>query len=266
MLFVSFDFLLFFIPVLLLSWALTDAPRTRVWLLIGASYFFYMAGPKTEPLPAPWYFVYLLVFSTQLDFVCSRQIHKDAPLAASDDPQTAAAARRRRNFWLLVSLVGNLGLLGYFKYTNFFLQAFADTAAALGLSVVVPHLDLILPVGISFYTFQSLSYTIDVWRGRLTPEPSFRKFALFVVFFPQLVAGPIERAPHFLPQLRRGAVFHAATVTFGLQLLLWGLFKKVVVADNLANLVDATYGLDPAVLTASDVVLGTWAFSSGLRS
>ena len=261
MLFVSFDFLLFFIPVLLLSWALTDAPRARVLLLIGASYFFYMAGPKTEPLPAPWYFVFLLVFSTQLDFVCSRQIHKDAPLAASDDPQTAAAARRRRNFWLLVSLAGNLGLLGYFKYTNFFLQAFADTAAALGLSVVVPHLDLILPVGISFYTFQSLSYTIDVWRGRLTPEPSFRKFALFVVFFPQLVAGPIVRASELLPQLHRRPQLSAEGMYEGLFKIFKGLFKKAILGDWIAaQFTDAVFA-NPLNYSSLEVLIALYAFT-----
>ena len=261
MLFVSFDFLLFFIPVLLLSWALTDAPRARVLLLIGASYFFYMAGPKTEPLPAPWYFVFLLVFSTQLDFVCSRQIHKDAPLAASDDPQTAAAARRRRNFWLLVSLVGNLGLLGYFKYTNFFLQAFADTAAALGLSVVVPHLDLILPVGISFYTFQSLSYTIDVWRGRLTPEPSFRKFALFVVFFPQLVAGPIVRASELLPQFHKRPRLDAERMREGLFKIYKGLVKKAVLGDWIAaSFTDAVFAA-PGTYSSAELLLALYAFT-----
>ena len=100
--------------------------------------------------------------------------------------------------------MGNLSLLGYFKYTNFFLEAFTDVANGLGAAWVAPHLELMLPIGISFYTFQSLSYTIDVWREKLTPERSFLKFAFFVVFFPQLVAGPIVRASEFLPQMHRG--------------------------------------------------------------
>ncbi|MFY0539105.1 hypothetical protein [Nannocystis pusilla] len=185
MLFVSFDFLLFIVPVLLISWGLSHVPVMRVLFLIAASYFFYMAGPETEPLQPPWYFVGLLLLSTVLDYVCSHQIWQQRAAFDSKEPRTKAAAARVRNFWLGVSLVGNLGLLGYFKYTNFFLGVFSDVAHALGMSVVVPHLELLLPIGISFYTFQTLSYTIDVWRGRLTPEPSFRKFALFVVFFPQ---------------------------------------------------------------------------------
>ena len=141
MLFPTFDFLLFIIPVLLLSWAFSHAQAIRIPLLIGASYFFYMAGPLTDPLPAPWYFAGLLVFSTFLDYFASRAIWRENAGLDSPDPDVAEAARKRRNLWLGLSLAGNLGLLGYFKYTNFFLEAFSG----LFLSVaVLPALVAIL--------------------------------------------------------------------------------------------------------------------------
>ena len=261
MLFPTFDFLLFVIPVLLLSWAFSHASAIRIPLLIGASYFFYMAGPLTDPLPAPWYFAGLLVFSTILDFTASKQIHSRNSELDSDDPEIAESARRSRNFWLGLSLVGNLGLLGYFKYTNFLLSAFADVLGAAGLEVVVPHLQLILPVGISFYTFQTLSYTIDVWRRRLTPEPSFKKFALFVVFFPQLVAGPIVRASELLPQLHRRPQLSADALKFGLFRIFKGLAKKVILGDWIAaSFTDAVFAA-PGTYTSAELLLALYAFT-----
>ncbi|HEY0137220.1 MAG TPA: MBOAT family O-acyltransferase [Nannocystis sp.] len=261
MLFVSFDFLLFIIPVLLLSWALANVPVLRVLFLIAASYFFYMAGPHTDPIQPPWYFVFLLLASTVLDYVCSHRIAARRPEMDSADPSTQARARRARNAWLGVSLVGNLGLLGYFKYTNFFLGAFADIAAALGVEVVVPHLRLILPIGISFYTFQTLSYTIDVWRGRLTPEPNFRRFALFVVFFPQLVAGPIVRAHEFLPQLHRPPQLSASNMSQGMYRILCGVLKKAILGDWIAaQFTDAVFAA-PDTYTSLEILLALYAFT-----
>ncbi|MBK9756880.1 MAG: MBOAT family protein [Nannocystis sp.] len=257
MLFVSFDFLLFIIPVLLLAWALANVAALRVLFLIAASYFFYMAGPHTDPIQPPWYFVGLLFLSTVLDFVCSHRIAARRPAQEAGD----AGARRACNAWLGVSLVGNLGLLGYFKYTNFFLGAFGDIAAALGVEVVVPHLRLLLPIGISFYTFQTLSYTIDVWRGRLTPEPSFRRFALFVVFFPQLVAGPIVRAHEFLPQLHRPPQLSAANMSQGMYRILCGVLKKAVLGDFIAaQFTDAVFAA-PDTYTSLEILLALYAFT-----
>ncbi|MCY1060350.1 MBOAT family O-acyltransferase [Nannocystis sp. SCPEA4] len=261
MLFVSFDFLVFIVPVLLISWGLSHVPVLRVLFLIAASYFFYMAGPETDPLQPPWYFVGLLALSTILDYVCSHQIWKQRAAFESTDSRQKAAATRTRNFWLGVSLVGNLGLLGYFKYTNFFLGVFSDVAHALGMSVVVPHLELLLPIGISFYTFQTLSYTIDVWRGRLTPEPNFRKFALFVVFFPQLVAGPIVRAHEFLPQLHRPPRLSAETMTRGLYRIGIGVVKKAVLGDWIAaQFTDAIFNA-PENYTSLEILLSLYAFT-----
>ncbi|MBL9103756.1 MAG: MBOAT family protein [Myxococcales bacterium] len=257
MLFVSFDFLLFIFPVLLLSWALAHVPALRTGLLIAASYFFYMAGPHTDPLQPPWYFVGLLLLSTVLDYVCSHRIAAERSQFAAGD----AGARRRRNAWLAASLVGNLGLLAYFKYTNFLLGAFGDICHALGMDVAVPFLELTLPIGISFYTFQTLSYTIDVWRGRLTPEPSFPRFALFVVFFPQLVAGPIVRAHEFLPQLHRPPQLSRADMSLGMYRILIGIFKKAVLGDWIAaNFTDAVFAA-PDTYTSMEILLALYAFT-----
>ncbi len=261
MLFPTFDFLLFAIPVLAGFWALSSRPVARVGFLLIASYFFYMAGPKTEPPPAPWYFAGLLVFSTGLDYVCGRAIYRLADAAKSEDPGIQAAAKRGRNRWLYLSLLGNLGLLGYFKYANFFLSGFSDVLGLAGVSVEAVHLDVILPLGISFYTFQSLSYTIDVWRGRLVPETSLGRFALFVAFFPQLVAGPIVRAKEFLPQLQRGPRFTRENLEVGAFRVVKGLAKKVVLGDFIAvALTDRIFDA-PETFTSAELMVALYAYT-----
>jgi D-alanyl-lipoteichoic acid acyltransferase DltB (MBOAT superfamily) len=261
MLFTTFDFLLFIIPVLLGFWALSHRPAARVLFLIGASYFFYMAGPKVDPPQPPWYFAGLVLFSTVLNYLCGAAIHRRVPLLEHDDPVVVARARRARNAYLALAVIGNLGLLGYFKYTNFFIQAFSDVARSLGLEVMVPHISLVFPIGISFFTFQSLSYTIDVWRQRLTPEPSFRKFALFVVFFPQLVAGPILRASQFLPQLHRRPQFTAKGMEEGLFRILQGVVKVIVLGNWIAGgFHDAVFS-SPSSYTSLENLLALYAFT-----
>jgi D-alanyl-lipoteichoic acid acyltransferase DltB (MBOAT superfamily) len=261
MLFPTFDFLLFAIPVLAGFWAMADRPLLRTVFLLAASYFFYMAGPATDPPGAPWYFVGLLLLSTVLDFTCGHAIHRLDPAAESEDPLVAAAAKRRRNLWLSASLVGNLGLLGYFKYANFFMAAFADMAGAVGISIEAYHLDVILPLGISFYTFQSLSYTLDVWRGRLVPEPSFLRFALFVSFFPQLVAGPIVRASQFLPQLQAGPKFSREGFEKGAWRVCKGLAKKVVLGDFIAvHLTDRIFD-NPEMFTSAELLVALYGYT-----
>jgi D-alanyl-lipoteichoic acid acyltransferase DltB (MBOAT superfamily) len=261
MLFPTFDFLLFAVPVLVGFWALSEKPTARIFFLIGASYFFYMAGPKTDPPPAPWYYVGLLLFSTVLDFVAGRSIHALEGDSESDDDRVKKRATRTRNLWMIASLVGNLGLLAYFKYVNFFIQAFSDVVGLFGLSVHAWHLDVILPLGISFYTFQSLSYTLDVWRGRLKPEPSFARFALFVVFFPQLVAGPIVRASQFLPQLRAGPKFSREDFETGAFRIIKGLIKKVVLGDWIAvHLTDIVFD-SPETYTSAELMVALYAYT-----
>jgi alginate O-acetyltransferase complex protein AlgI len=267
MLFASFDFLLFFVPVLAAFWLLRGHPAARVAMLIGASYFFYMASsrPPAGELPPPWYFAGLLLLSTLLDYVASLLIHRATPDSKSPDPALARRGKRRRNAWLLVSLAGNLGLLAYFKYVDFFMQAAVDVLEALlpgtlGTSVA-PKLAPILPIGISFYTFQTLSYTIDVWRERLTPERSFSKFALFVVFFPQLVAGPIVRANEFLPQLHRRPRLRADEIEWALFRIFKGLLKKVVLGDFIAVYFTDIVFDTPGDFTSLENLLALYAFT-----
>ena len=220
MLFNSLEFLLFYPTVLLVFWALalTPAWTLRKLVLLGASYLFYISWNPP--------FVLLLMFSTALDFVAARRMH-------------AAATRGGRRAWLLASLVGNLGVLAYFKYAAF---AAASFAALVETPLVDPaFFNVILPLGISFYTFQSLSYTIDVYRGAIPPHPSLLDFALYVAFFPQLVAGPIVRAAYFLPQLARPTGIGGTATERALMLIALGLFKKVVCADVLGEYVDEVF-------------------------
>lgn len=261
MLFPTFDFLVFVVPVMLVCWALAHRPWPRTVFLLAASYFFYVAGPKTDPPSTPGYFAFLLVFSTVLDYVCAGQIHRFAPDLASADPARVRKAQHVRRFFLGASLVGNLGMLGYFKYTDFFVKVGSDLGRALGYDIPPIVIDVVLPVGISFYTFQSLSYTLDVWRGQLTPEPSFLKFALFVTFFPQLVAGPIVRASEFLPQLHRRLKLHPRFMDEGLFRVFKGLFKKVVLGDWVAaQLTDAVFA-SPENYTALEILIALYAFT-----
>jgi alginate O-acetyltransferase complex protein AlgI len=267
MLFASFDFLLFFVPVLAAFWLLRGHPAARVVMLIGASYFFYMASsrPPAGELPPPWYFAGLLLLSTLLDYFASLLIHRATPDSKSSDPALARRGKRRRNAWLVVSLVGNLGLLAYFKYVDFFMQAAVDVLEAvlpgtLGTSIA-PKLAPILPIGISFYTFQTLSYTIDVWRERLTPERSFSRFALFVVFFPQLVAGPIVRANEFLPQLHRRPRLRADEIEWALFRIFKGLLKKVVLGDFIAVYFTDIVFDTPGDFTSLENLLALYAFT-----
>jgi alginate O-acetyltransferase complex protein AlgI len=267
MLFASFDFLLFFVPVLAAFWLLRGHPAARVVMLIGASYFFYMASslPPAGELPPPWYFAGLLLLSTLLDYFASLLIHRATPDSKSSDPALARRGKRRRNAWLVVSLVGNLGLLAYFKYVDFFMQAAVDVLEAvlpgtLGTSIA-PKLAPILPIGISFYTFQTLSYTIDVWRERLTPERSFSRFALFVVFFPQLVAGPIVRANEFLPQLHRRPRLRPDEIEWALFRIFKGLLKKVVLGDFIAVYFTDIVFDTPGDFTSLENLLALYAFT-----
>src|SRR5690606_36251124 len=167
---------------------------------------------------------------------------------------------RTKRAWLLLSLVGNLGLLATFKYYNFFAGAVTDGLSLAGVSAPLPLLDVLLPVGISFYTFQTLSYTIDIYRGRLVPTRNLVQFAVFVTFFPQLVAGPIVRASELLPQLARPRGLDQTSVGRGLFLIATGLTKKVAIADFLSvNLVDRVFE-NPDLYTAPEVVIGLYGF------
>ena len=218
MLFPTLHFLVFFALTWSAYWALGNRRAQNV-LLLGASYFFYGYWD--------WRFLGLILASTVLDFCCGLALER--------------ARGRTRKLWLGLSLAVNLGALGFFKYYNFFAASAADLLQSLGLGTSDWSLRVILPVGISFYTFQTLSYTIDRYRGNLPPARNFIDFALFVSFFPQLVAGPIVRASELLPQVEKERTFLWSDQAGGIQLALWGLFKKCVVADNLAPFVDSVF-------------------------
>ncbi|MCB0332465.1 MAG: MBOAT family protein [Bdellovibrionales bacterium] len=237
MLFNSFEYLIFLPLVFILYYLLPH--RFRALLLLIASYYFYMSW-KAE-------YIILILASTFIDFFIGQRI----PLAPSKQ------AKKRL---LAISLIGNLGLLFTFKYLDFFLQSSSELLSLMGLSVNFPKASLILPVGISFYTFQTLSYTIDVYRGLLTPTSNLLRFALYVSFFPQLVAGPIERPSHLLYQFEQKALFNWKETISGLKLILWGLFKKVVIADRLAAFVDVIYDT-PDQHSGTYLLVGTLFFS-----
>lgn len=173
-----------------------------------------------------WTFLTLIAFSSLIDFKLGLKID-----SISSDKSGL------RKFLLIVSIVVNLGMLGFFKYSNFFLSSFENAFTFFGMPINGPLLHIILPVGISFYTFQTLSYTIDIYRKKLIPTRDIISFFAFVSFFPQLVAGPIERASYLLPQFYQKRIFSKELATDGMRQILWGLFKKVVVADTAAPLV-----------------------------
>ncbi len=238
----SFDFAVFFCIVLALYWVLSH--RWQNLMLLAASYFFYGYWD--------WRFLSLIFFSTVVDYIAGLRMQR---AIEEGGPQEA----RRKRFWLVVSMVKSLGLLGFFKYYNFFTGPLSDALAPFGIDASLLHLDIVLPVGISFYTFQTMSYTIDIYRGVMKPTRRFFDFALFVSFFPQLVAGPIERASALLPQILGKRRFRRAQFCDGLHLMFWGLFEKVFVADNLARFVNQVF--DSPDPSAFAVLCGVWAFA-----
>ena len=218
MTFHSLDFLIFFVIVFAVYWSLRH--RSQNIFLLAVSCFFY-------GYIHPW-FLALMFTSVTIDYF--------AALAMGRFPA-------RKKMFLLLSIAGNLGILGFFKYFGFFVENVEAILKTIGLPPTGVYIDIFLPVGISFYTFQALSYTIDVYRGDLAPRKSFVDYALFVSFFPQLVAGPIEEASHLLPQVERERRFSWENVRSGLSLVLWGFFKKLVVADTVGVIANKIFAL-----------------------
>ena len=240
MLFNSIDFAFFLPVVFLIYWFFTQRDlRLRNLFIVLASYVFYGWWD--------WRFLSLIFFSTVVDYALALLIFR------AQLPWV-----RKGLLWL--SLLANLGLLGFFKYYNFFVASFAEAFSFFGTSVQVDTLHIILPVGISFYTFQTLSATIDVYRNKLEPTKDFLAYAAFVSFFPQLVAGPIERATHLLPQFHLQQKFNYAQATDGMKQVLWGFFKKMVIADNCAPFVDQIFS-DPTAYSGSTLALGAILFA-----
>ncbi len=239
MLFNSLTFIVFFAVVVTVYWSIRSW-ITRKNFLVVASYVFY--GAWNPPFAA------LLFSTTAMDFWLGRQIAK-------------AKDRHARRGWLVASVCMNLSMLGFFKYGNFLLENFQWLLARIGVVYQPPHLDILLPVGISFYTFHSLSYTLDIYRGVLQPTKSLRDFVLAVSFFPQLVAGPIVRAGDFLPQLVTAPGLRAGQFLWGLALMTLGLFEKIVLADTmLSGSADRIFGYG-GPLIALDSWLGVMAFA-----
>lgn len=237
MLFNSVEYL-FFLPAVMLLYFLS--PYKFKWIvLLAASYFFY----------ASWKPAYLLliIISTLVDYLAGLFMGK-------------YACKRHRLNILLISLFTNLGLLFIFKYYNFFSVSLEYILTGVGIHADLPAFKLLLPVGISFYTFQTLSYSIDVYKGAITPERHLGYFALYVSFFPQLVAGPIERSQSLLPQLRQNHSFSYESAANGLKLIFWGLFKKIVIADRLAVIVDHVYS-NPHSYSGFALAAGTICFA-----
>ena len=234
MLFNSLEFLVFF-PLVVAVYFICPY-RYRWALLLIASYYFYAAW-------APEYLI-LIVASTLIDYVLAIQVAK-------------ASVKARRKGLLALGLLSNLGLLFALKYYNFFNDSLRALLDQFNVFYNVPAFQALLPVGISFYTLQTLSYTIDVYRGKTEPERHLGIFALFVSFFPQLVAGPIERAGRMLPQFHTNHGFSASRASGGLRLILWGMLKKVVIADRLGIYVDAVYN-NPSDHRGLAVILATY--------
>lgn len=238
MLFNSFIFWTFFAVVFSIYWRLNH--RGQNILLLVASYTFYGYWD--------WRFLSLIMFSTIVDFAVARRIES-----------SSSNAYKRR--WLLVSICTNLGLLGFFKYFGFFVDEFALILTAIGFNPSLPTLNIILPVGISFYTFQTLSYTIDVYRGVTRPTRGLLDFSVYVSFFPQLVAGPIERSKDLMPQILQERRLEKGALSEGLYHVLFGLFKKVVIADNLAPIVDRVFSTPTSELVSTEILFGVYAFA-----
>ena len=239
MLFNSFEFLLFLPVVFVLYWFVFN--KTLFWqnlLVLVASYFFYGWWS--------WKFMLLLALSTFLDYVYGFYV-------ASPD-------KRKAKIFLWLSIINNLGILGVFKYYNFFAIQFQQGFELLGLHTNPVLLNVALPIGISFYTFHGMSYVFDIYRGQQKPVKNFIDYAVFVSFFPLLVAGPIERANHLLPQVQKSRSFNYAQAVEGCRLMLWGMFKKVVIADSLARMVDEIFQ-NYAHHNSITLMIGAVAFS-----
>ena len=248
MIFNTIDFVVFFIFILVSIIFIKNRKFQHILLLVGSYFFFYYTSN---------YLILLLLFSTILDFYAGKYISSAKNIIS-------------KKFLLIISLVGNLGLLGFFKYSDFAILQFNVLGNHFDLASDIPLLDLTLPIGISFYTFQTISYTVDIYRGQLTPSKTFKEFALFVSFFPQLVAGPIVRAKDFLPQLRdkisssnnkslKQILITNQNLKLGITMMMMGFFKKVFFADNIAPFVDEIF-VNPIGLDSLTIILATIAF------
>jgi alginate O-acetyltransferase complex protein AlgI len=238
MLFNSLDFAVFLPIVFILYWSLTNT-KSQNFLLVIASYIFYGWWD--------WRFMSFILFSTLVDYLVGQGL-------------SSSKHKGKRRLLLMTSIFVNLGFLFFFKYYNFFLDNFVAAFSFFGQEIQVSSLNIILPVGISFYTFQTLSYSIDIYKRKLKPTSDFIAFSAFVSFFPQLVAGPIERAAHLLPQFYQKRNFDYNKAVDGMRQILWGLFKKIVIADNCAHFANEIFN-NSADMNGSALFLGALFFT-----
>jgi D-alanyl-lipoteichoic acid acyltransferase DltB (MBOAT superfamily) len=240
MLFNSIDFAIFLPIVFALYWFVSNKSlkQQNLFLLV-ASYYFYACWD--------WRFLFLLMFSTLLDYFTGLKME-------------SAPSRKYKKFWFWLSVSVNLGFLAVFKYYDFFATSFADAFSLFGIKINPTTLNIILPVGISFYTFHGLSYVIDIYQSKIKAEKNFVDYAVFVSFFPLLVAGPIERATHLLPQIKQKRTFNYTEAVNGLRQILWGLFKKVVIADNCAEVANQIFN-NSELYSGSTLILGAIFFA-----
>lgn len=240
MLFNSVAFAIFLPIVFILYWLLQKrGHRIQNMLLLAASLYFYASWD--------WRFLFLLLISICIGYFSG--------LALKNSQE-----ERNRKLWLCASVITNLGFLGFFKYYNFFADSFADALGMLGINAGITTLNIILPVGISFYTFHGLSYIIDIYNKKIEPEKDFINYSLFVSYFPLLVAGPIERATHLLPQIVKTRTFDYSNAANGLRQILWGLFKKIVIADTCAEYANIIFNSHQDH-TGSTLLLGALLFT-----
>lgn len=237
MLFNSLEFLLFF-PLVTILYFLLKHPYRWILLLVASCVFYMFFKPV---------YILILGFTIVIDYVAGIYIEK-------------ATDKKQRKRFLVLSIITNVGVLAIFKYYNFFNDNITSLASFMGLSNSIPYLNILLPIGLSFHTFQAMSYTIEVYRGNQKAERHFGLYALYVMFYPQLVAGPIERPQNTLPQLHVEKKFDYGSAVIGLRLMLWGFFKKMVIADNLSIIVDNVYN-NPSQQNGFTFLIATYFFT-----
>ena len=256
MLFNSFAFAVFFPLVFILYWVIFNKKNVKVrnLFLLTASYVFYGWWD--------WRFLSLIIISSLQDFFIGKYLHKlnQKEVTCETDQLALKEIQRKKKIWLWVSIVVNIGFLGFFKYFNFFAEGLADLLALFSIHLSETTLNIVLPVGISFYTFQTLSYTIDMYFKKAEPAKDWMQFFAFVSFFPQLVAGPIERAKNLLPQFETLKKPDYSVFRSAMLLIAWGFFKKIMIADRLAVFVEKVYD-NPAVANGFPMILGVIFFA-----
>ena len=237
MLFNSVQFFIFFIFVLLIITSIRKNNYRHLFLLVSSYYFYWVSSN---------YFFVLLLFTSLITFYSGEEIYKTTD-------------HKKKKYFLFLALASTLGILGFFKYFNFAIDTIDQSAQMFNVHLPIHTLNILLPVGISFFTFQGLSYVFDIYKGKLEPVDSFYKYALFVAFFPQLVAGPIVRASHFLPQLKNNVGIVPDHLKFGITLIAWGLIKKVIIADNIGPTVDIVFSY-PTGFSSIYIMAATFLF------